>query len=270
MLQRKDISPAELIIQAGYVNARANFMQLVLRCAIDSLQHAELELGKRWTLFCAKDGAMRLPQKRSNSTKLRPDENAITYELGDYIHEYLRGLVSDHPYRAVHFVFEQPKQSRKLAGSKRKRLDLRWQAYIEGGPEFVVEAKPLFSESDIDKRYLGSEGLGRFTRGQEAFTEDELGALLGYVEHDTANEWHTSIRTAVSDGRCDLIVDVDLGWNKTYSTKHGRDAPLPPMWILHLLIRYPLPPIASADSAKLKATGSARPRKKAVAQELRS
>ncbi|MDS0862141.1 hypothetical protein NUV25_30985, partial [Burkholderia pseudomultivorans] len=209
---------------------------------------------------------MRPPQKRSNDTKLRPDENAITYELGDYIHEYLRGLVSDHDYRSVHFVFEQPKVSRKLAGSKRKRLDLRWQAYIEGGPEFVVEAKPLFRESDIENRYLGDEGLGRFTRMEESFTQDELGALLGYVEQDTADDWRKCIRAAVSNGKCDLLVDVDLGWSKTYSTKHRRDASLPPMWILHLLIRYPLPPTAPVVptvAGAVKPAGSTRSKRAA-------
>ncbi|UVA79988.1 hypothetical protein [Pandoraea commovens] len=262
MPQHEQISPAELISQAGYADARANFMHLVLQCAIDSLRHAELELSKQWPNFCAKDGALRPPQKRSKDINLRPDENAITYELGDYIHTYLRGLVSDHRYRAVHFVFEQPKPSAKLAGSKRKRLDLRWQAYIDGGPEFVVEAKPLFTQRDIETRYLGDEGLGRFTRAEEAFTEDELGALLGYVQQDPNSDWSASIRTAVSDGKCDLIVDVDLGWEKTYSTKHGRDVAFPPMWILHLLIRYPVPPAASPTPPKAKMSKVARSRTK--------
>lgn len=239
-----DLSPRELVDLAGYTASRADFMELVLQCAIETLQKAEAQLCSAWQAFCNKKGATRKPRKGAKNTELRPDENALTYEIGEYVHAHLKGLPAEHPFRQVYFSFERPMVSERLAGAHQKRLDLRFEAYHPDGPEFVIEAKPLFEAADVGNRYLGDEGLGRFTREEEPLSRDQLGALLGYVPSSNAASWRQSIRTATqsADG-CELIVDVTLNtWDKTYSSRHKRPASLPSVWMLHMLVKYPTPP----------------------------
>lgn len=246
-LTSTDLSPRELVDRAGYSASRADYMELVLQCAIETLQNAETLLCSAWQTFCEKKGATRKPRKGAKNTVLRPDENALTYEIGEYVHTHLKGLPVEHPFRQVHFAFERPMASERLAGAHQKRLDLRFEAYHADGPEFVIEAKPLFEQADVDNRYLGEEGLGRFTREEEPLTRGQLGGLLGYVPQANATSWRQAIRTATQSAEgCDLIVDVTLNtWDKTYSSLHKRPASLPPVWMLHMLVKYPAPPQAA-------------------------
>ncbi|MGC4079304.1 MAG: hypothetical protein QM702_20140 [Rubrivivax sp.] len=239
-----ELSPRELVGRAGYSASRADFMELVLQCAIETLQSAEAQLCSDWQKFCDKKGATRAPRKGAKSKARRPDENALTYEIGDYVHAHLKKLPSEHRFRQVHFDFERPLASKRLAGSLQKRMDLRFEAYHADGPEFVIEAKPLFELADVDNRYLGEEGLGRFTREEEPLTRDQLGGLIGYVPFSNASDWRQTIREATRSAQgCELIVDVALEtWGQTYSSRHKRPASLPPVWMLHMLVRYPPPP----------------------------
>ena len=242
-----DLSPRGLVDRAGYSASRADFMELVLQCAIETLQSAETQLWSDWLTFCEKKGATRAPRKGAKRTMRRPDENALTYEIGDYVHAHLKKLPGEHRFRQVHFDFERPLASKRLAGSNQKRMDLRFEAYHADGPEFVIEAKPLFELTDVRTRYLGDEGLGRFTREEEPLTRDQLGGLIGYVPLDNADDWRQAIRDATQLAQgCELIVDVALdNWDKTYSSRHKRPASLPPVWMLHMLVKYPPPPSAA-------------------------
>jgi hypothetical protein len=222
-------------------------MELVLRCAIEALQNAEIQLCSDWTKFCGKKGATRAPRRGAKNNARRPDENALTYEIGRYVRAHLRGLPGEHRFRQVDFAFEQPLASARLAGSLQKRVDLRFEARHADGPEFVIEAKPLFELADVGNRYLGEEGLGRFTREEEPLTRDQLGGLIGYVPLVNAADWRETIRKATESAQgCELIVDVALDtWDKTYSSRHKRPASLPPVWMLHMLVKYPPPPSSS-------------------------
>lgn len=236
-----------LIRKAGYDKAKLHLMKLVIQCALESLSHAEAKLAKHWSQFCSKDGALRRTPKSKASTKTkkrvaRPSENAITYELAHHVDEYLKGLPSEHPYREVNFRFEKPKWSRKLAGSKQKRLDLQYEARYPQGPEFVIEAKPLFAARDIEKEYLGESGLGRFLREQEPFTDANLAALMGYVIETELAAWQSRIQVAITgDKRCEATVAVTpVTWREDlWSTRHPRPAGVEPIWMLHLLVTYP-------------------------------
>jgi hypothetical protein len=235
-----------LIQMAGYDRARLRFMKLIVRCALDSLAHAESKLADEWIVFCRKQGALRKPKaSRRSSTRApaaRPDENAVTYELAYHIDEFLKALPSDHEYRDVNFRFEKPKRSQRLAGAKLKRLDLQYEARYPQGPEFVIEAKPLFAHSDIQSRYLGEPGLGRFLREQEPFTEGDLAGLMGYVVQHELDDWNGKIKVAVTnDTRCEAMVTVSpVPWpQEMYSTRHTRHAINRPIWMLHLLLTYP-------------------------------
>lgn len=240
-----DKSQIDLLERAGYRNQRASYMGLVLRCAVETLKHAEEELSANWSTFCNKKGAIRQPRKAAKDGRSRVDENAVTYELADYIDHYLMSLPAEHSFRMVKFEFERPKSSAKLAGSHRKRLDMRFRAYVANGPEFVIEAKPLHDPRDVDERYLGEEGLGRFVREIEPLTKEPLGGLLGYVPLADMGKWRADIRdaTTAKEG-CEQVEDIDLSpWDTTYSSRHVRSwtPPTVPLWMLHLLVKHPQP-----------------------------
>lgn len=245
-------SQIELLERAGYRKQRAIYMGLVLRCAVETLQHAEEMLSVNWVAFCDKKGAIRKPRKAAKDGRSRVDENAVTYELADYIDDYLMSLPADHLFRGVKFEVERPKSSPKLSGSHKKRLDMRFRAYVLGGPELVIEAKPLHEPKDVHDRYLGDEGLGRFVRECEPITTEPLGALLGYVPFTDIDKWRAEIRNATEIiSGCQQVEDIDLSpWGTTYSSHHVRTwtPPSGPLWILHLLVTHPkahLPTVAT-------------------------
>lgn len=237
-----------LIRLAGYERAKLQYMKLIVRCALESLSYAEAKMADQWGLFCTKDGALRkIPKSKkiAKSTKpalARPNENAVTYELAHHVDEFLKALPAGHEYREVNFRFERPKWSRKLAGSKQKRVDLQYEGRYPQGPEFVIEAKPLFSKSDIEKEYLGDSGLGRFLRDEEPFTDANLAALMGYVIQTEFADWADRLKVAIaSDTRCEAAVAVSpVNWREDlWSTRHSRAARTQPIWMLHLLVTYP-------------------------------
>lgn len=237
-----------LVKLAGYERAKLQFMKLIIRCALESISHAEAKLAEQWDLFCSKDGALRkIPKSKlgKESTKpivAQPNENAVTYELAHHVHEFLKSLPADHEFRDVNFHFERPKWSRKLAGSRQKRVDLQYESRYPQGPEFVIEAKPLFSKSDISKKYLGESGLGRFLRDDEPFTDANLAALMGYVIQTECADWADCLKAATtSDTRCETTVVVSpVNWRTDiWSTRHSRAARTQPIWMLHLLVTYP-------------------------------
>ena len=236
-----------LIQLAGYDKAKLRYMKLIVQCALESIAHAESKMASGWAEFCKKDGALRKvgkPKKGGTSKPVRahPHENAVTYELADHVDDYLKALPAGHEFREVNFRCERPKRSRKLAGSKQKRVDLQYEARVSGGPEFVIEAKPLFSKSDIDKKYLGDPGLGRFLREEEPFTDASLAALMGYVIQTELTEWADRLKLAVTkDKRCETTVVVSpVTWREDlWSTRHTRASQVQPIWMLHLLVTYP-------------------------------
>lgn len=234
------IGISELVALVGYKRAQANFMKVVLDCAVETLLHAEKKLEQNWIEFCEKKGALLKPKK---TMPIRPNENAITYELADYIDEFLKALPVDHRYRgSVTFHNEKPKSSKNLAGSTRKRLDFRYEASFIDGPELVIEAKPLFSNAEIKKKYFGAEGLGRFTRHEESYTSDDLGGLLAYVPKDQYKTWQDKIReTAFGVEGFQSIIYIDIGdpMFGSYSTQHKRELKTSHIWMLHFLLKYP-------------------------------
>ncbi len=244
-----------LVDAAGYSATKGRLMLLLLECALETLGHAQAELEREWATFCKKRGALRSGGKRARTDKcsLLPSENAITYELGAYVDRYLQALPVDHRYRGVvTFRYERPLPSGKLAGSNQKRQDFQYAIQFPDSPQFVIEAKPLFEPNDLARRYLGEEGLGRFTRDDEPYTDDELAALLGYVPKGRTADWGEQIRAAVEvHADCEWVVDVRFGAegenHGAYSSRHTRSPPRLALWILHLLLEYP----ASAEASSV-------------------
>lgn len=235
-----EININELVALAGYTQPKANLMKVVIDCAVETLTYAEKELEKNWAEFCGKKGALLKPHKKF---PIRPNENAITYELADYVDDYLKRLPMGHLYRgAIKFYNEKPKRSKKLAGSNRKRLDFRFEADFAGGPELVIEAKPLFFEKEIKEKYYGASGLGRFIRAVEPYSVDDLGGLLAYVRIDQTKMWQDKILLkAESAEGFQSIRHLNIGKPLfvSYTTAHKREVGIMPIWMLHIILRYP-------------------------------
>ena len=241
MTELLHLSSDDFPVHAGYIDTKAAFMRHLLECTILTLKHAEERLARDWSDFCDKKGAIRKPKKGQKKATVRPDENALTYEIGDYVEDYLRRLPVTHKFRQIRFTCEKPARSKQLAGSHRKRLDLRFETFVPNGPELVIEAKPLREPSDIKNRFLGEEGLGRFLREEEPYTNELLAGLLGYVADSSVTAYQSEARQQteklVGSG---LVVDVNLApWQPSYSSMHTRSNRRPALWMLHLFLRHP-------------------------------
>lgn len=236
---------AELCSTAGYVPHKANLVAMLVNCAVETLGFAEQALESGWGEFCQKKKALRdSPVRSPKGRVLRPDENAMTYEVGEYVDHYFRALPPTHPYRSIKFQYEKPLPSKKLAGNSQKSMDMRYSVNFLGGPELVIEAKPLYDEADIAPRYLGDEGIERFTRADEPYTQEEIGAMLGYVESSQHEAWKHRIRDALENHTpCQMVVDVGLpSWNPLVTgTSHARAHRGDSIWLLHFLLKYPTP-----------------------------
>ncbi|ORE89465.1 hypothetical protein ATO7_06280 [Oceanococcus atlanticus] len=230
-----------MIELAGYKNSKLKIMNIVVRCALESLIFAESKLADNWESFCKKKGAL-CKASKSIQGIAKPEENAVTNALGEFIDEHLKGLPIEDPLRMVEFRYESPKKSKILAGSHQKRIDLKFEARYPNGPEFVIEAKPLFSKRDINSKLLGPSGLGRFTRTEEPYTNDHLAALLGYVVDKKLDYWNNSLNESLStEDHCEQMETVILPiWKSDIpSTRHARPSGVQPIWMLHLLVTYP-------------------------------
>lgn len=243
-----------LIKDAGYPAIKARTMELLFNCAIHTLEHAERELALKWPDFCKKKGSIRhSPLKSKKGKVFRPDENAITNEVGEHVSMYIKRLPAGHVWREVDFRFERPLYSVDLAGSNQKRLDMRFEWRFPGGPELVLEAKPLFDAADINGRYLADEGVGRFTREIEPYTREHIGAMLGYVDATESTKWSSEIKQALDvHESCQVIRFVNgAPWKSTLpSTKHARKGNSKPIWLLHMLLQHPKPLPKLSSSTK--------------------
>jgi hypothetical protein len=121
---------------------------------------------------------------------------------------------------------------------------MRFEWRVPGGPELVLEAKPLFDVADIKGRYLADEGVGRFTREIEPYTKEHIGAMLGYVDATESTKWPSEIKQALGiHESCEVIRFVNgTPWKPTLtSTRHARKGNAKPIWLLHMLLQHPKP-----------------------------
>jgi len=234
----------------------SNFVQHVLAmywAAID-----ELLLPDRWEEFKNKKGALGTEKKLGGRVIKIPTEDGITTEIGGITNELFKALPLGHFLRenSVKFEFEVPVNGDRRAGRHSKKIDLRAIAMFSGAPSIAIEAKPIRTTSDIEKRYLGQEGIGCFFTDDSPYTTGKLGGMFAYTINATKDSMMESIDIAVrnyapnkSNTGNIKVNDVKILWSH-----HDRGQyKLPSITILHLERVFPvhvLPATPKVDKQK--------------------
>ncbi|HOM83525.1 MAG TPA: hypothetical protein PLZ94_17250 [Armatimonadota bacterium] len=149
---------------------------------------------------------------------------------------------------AVHLTVrdEAPVNLPGIHGRRRPRIDLEVERTQRGRhPRWRFEAKRLRNDTSVEA-YMGSDGLGCYLVGRYAADQEEAG-MLGYVQSQDEQTWAGQISDciATNPGTCRVRTDgqwrgcdVVDGLDYCYSTKHDRDAPLGPIEVTHVLLRF--------------------------------
>ena len=173
-------------------------------------------------------------------------EPAITGELVRAMRE-----VTESP-NAPRWVFrmaihdDPPVNKAGRYGKDRQRVDIEFER-AESGPRrrMQFEAKRLHTDDSVSD-YVGSEGLGCFLDGEYAATHSEAG-MLGYVQNGDEPTWAAKIAARLSNGAGQHGIRQDSHWkhekviselSHTYATRHDRQAPLLPIGMRHVLLRF--------------------------------
>lgn len=93
---------------------------------------------------------------------------------------------------------------------------------------------------------MGAEGLEEFITGNYACGDPD-GAMLGYVQTGTLEDWAGKIETGIAKRQSELLVSADGSWRAEklasgpqhcYSSIHQRPAIGKPISIYHLLLDF--------------------------------
>jgi hypothetical protein len=134
-----------------------------------------------------------------------PEETALSEAIVDEI-EHLREdiLLKIVPapadifdLNALQFSLEAPRRRKKGLGRHAKPTDIR---VYRLGSEIIdlrIEAKVLVKDGDLQKSYLSTQGLKRFSDPEEPYTEQEIGGMLAYTVTDDGASWLAKIESAL-------------------------------------------------------------------------
>jgi hypothetical protein len=193
-----------------------------------------------WEKFKKKKGALGAPKRKKNVIIRTPIEDAITSEIGFLAKELIFDLAADHFLRQhdVKFDYEVLVYSDNRAGRHSKKIDFNVYCASRDAPQLAIEAKPLTSINDIDKRYLGQEGIGCFFTKDSAYTDGPLGAMLAYTISNENVSMQKPILVALQKYKPVALniksISID-DKNVIDCSHHDRsDCELVPITILHL------------------------------------
>ncbi len=185
-------------------------------------------------------------ERMRHSDFSKSDEEVITGQLVCMMNSVLEG--QDAPVWAEHiFAFEEERQNDTCrTGKQRLRVDIVV-VLVEGGPRprLRFEAKRLRGSRSVGS-YLGKDGLGCFLSGSYAGS-DENGGMLGYVQTSSEPAWAAQIADRIDRNPRAYRLTPEGHWthrpvvpglDHTYTTRHDRQAPLPPVGISHVLLRF--------------------------------
>ncbi len=220
----------------------SNFVQHVLTMYWKAID--ELLTPARWEEFKQAKGALGTEKKHKGQMVRIPTEDGITAAIGGLTNELYKALPIEHFLRvnSVKFEIEVPVYSNKRTGRHSKRIDLRAVAMSVNAPSIAIEAKPILSANDIEKRYLGEEGIGCFFTDDSPYTTGKLGGMFAYTINSTKNSMMGSIDSAVKKYKPNAesignvkVNNVDILWSHHDRAKHK----LQPITILHLERIFP-------------------------------
>lgn len=232
---------------------KSQLMKSACNAAVDALRAARSDLSSRWDNFLERDGAIGKPRKRKDGLEKKKaagnsnvQENAITSQLHAPIRAYLAARPLGDVARVMHLEchLQAPIQSPNKAGDMLGKGDLRFAMVpmANGSLDIVFEAKVLRSTSDIKSAYLGKDGLQRFCRAEDPYTEAPVGGLLAYVDVRSAKKRDSEISTALPEETTTLaVLHVPLGTPEVAErcSQHRREGRDEPIWMIHLLFAFP-------------------------------
>lgn len=153
-----------------------------------------------WVQFRQKTGAMGKPKLGRAGTAIQyPNEDAITSEIGFRADKLFQALPAGHFLRlhSVKLTYEKLVPSKKRAGRHSKKVDFHAISQYPDAPEIAIEAKPIKSQADIKKQYLGATGIGCFLTSDSPYTKGPLAAMVAYSISSQSHLMQAHILTAL-------------------------------------------------------------------------
>ncbi|MFI5092039.1 MAG: hypothetical protein ACHQIK_01230 [Candidatus Acidiferrales bacterium] len=137
-------------------------------------------------------------QKLQATTLHEAQETEITGELVKSMKQFLESADAP-PWTTHFFVADDPPQNAPgRLGKQRRRVDIEFEHAQHGPrPHLHFEAKRLHKSGSVAE-YLGDDGLLLFVNGEYA-PEQNVGAMLGYVQEKEPTEWIEQIRASLTD-----------------------------------------------------------------------
>ena len=173
-------------------------------------------------------------------------ETEITGELVKAMKQFLESTDAP-PWTTHFFVADDPPQNAPgRLGKKRRRVDIEFEHAQHGPrPRLHFEAK-RFHKSGSVAEYLGDDGLSLFVKGEYAPNQN-VGAMIGYVQEKQATEWIEQIRATLtaSPERYGfrlvpglLKEDLTVHLADTHRSDHDRVTVGQPMAIYHTFLQF--------------------------------
>jgi len=183
-----------------------------------------------------------------SSSYSRHAEEEITGELVKAIKQALYDPDSPEWCDRYGCCEEERINTAKRLGKKRRRVDISFESNeARPRPRFQFEAKPLKDGRSV-RAYLGTDGLGCFFAGQDAYAREQDDAgMLGYVQTDDEATWAGRIRDRLMASPKEHHVACDGGWSdynvtggpgRVYRTQHDRADPPRALTIFHVLLMF--------------------------------
>lgn len=266
---------AVFLCNLGMTTFQSRIWCRMIAASVDALRQAEARLCVQWPQFIGMLGAISKAKRRRSkggSSRTVPLEEGVTAELGGHLDDIVASAKADHPLKqlGVRFQVEKLRRSPRLTGKRSKKADIvatsnagegiaGWKASVE----LVFEAKVLDAPAGV-KDYLHSEeGIGRFHRKSEPYTEEKIAAMLAYTVEGEPSEWTERIRHQMvgppAQAKELLLLDVPGESEQALSSRHERphrqDGDVA---ILHFVLKFP--GAAQAATGQVGARGAKRSR----------
>jgi hypothetical protein len=93
----------------------------------------------------------------------------------------------------LEFHAEAPRRQKAGIGRRAKPTDFRFYRSGLGGFDLRIEAKVLTKDTEILRKYLSGEGLGRFSHSKEPYTDELVGGMVAYTVSENKLGWLTKL-----------------------------------------------------------------------------
>lgn len=185
-------------------------------------------------------------ERMTPASHANAEETAITGDFVASINSVLDERREE--WMLAYSVHDDPAENDgRRKGKHRKRLDLRFDsAFSSPRSRFRFEAKRLGKGHSV-KKYLGSEGLDCFLRGDYARNESHAG-MLGYIQSGNIDDWGSEIDSELKRDPKTYQVDSSFKYAKMpirecngvscHRSRHQRKAIGRDILIDHVLLAF--------------------------------